>query len=125
MAADTPVKAALCSQCAKGGNDVSFGKAAQPGQFRYSQLEPLRVVEGADDRLQDGQIAAGPGVFHSAGDYFGSQVDRSASITTRRRSVRVVLASGMPIAGLSEPRREKAPAALAWAARAVVLIVMG
>lgn len=44
-------------------------------------MEPLRVVKGADDRLQDGQIAVGPGVFHATRDYFGSRADRPASIT--------------------------------------------
>ena len=61
------------------------------------------------ERPRRQEIAAGPGVLHAARDYFGSQVDRSASITIRRRSVRVILASGMPLAGLTEPRGEKAP----------------
>jgi len=59
-------------QGAQGSLDLPFAKTACPSQFSESQLVPVGVVEGADDRLQDGQVAASPGIFHAARDYFAS-----------------------------------------------------
>ncbi len=39
------------------------------GTAGHPQLVPLGVVKGDDDRLQDRQVAASPGIFQAARDY--------------------------------------------------------